>query len=73
MLKIVCGGSREICEIMKEEEEEENSDVNDGSMRSNNRNIHTEVFGYGVRARTGGIRLWLVSQSRNSSRTLECQ
>jgi len=29
---------------MKEEEEEENSDVNDGSMRSNNRNIHTEKY-----------------------------
>jgi len=42
LLKIVCGGSREICAIAKEEEEEENSDVNDGSMRSNNRNIRTE-------------------------------
>ena len=38
---IVCDGSRE---ITKEEEEEENSDVNDGSMRSNNCNIHTEKY-----------------------------
>ena len=30
--------------ITKEEEEEENSDVNDGSMRSNNCNIRTEKY-----------------------------
>ena len=44
LLKIVCGGSREICEITKEEEKEENSDVNDGCMWRNNRNIRTETY-----------------------------
>ena len=38
------GSSRQNCEITKVEEEDENSDVNDGSMRSNNRNICTGKY-----------------------------